>query len=228
MLIVILISGLASSGVFARREWLRIGLGLTIALLAIVMLRAIVDIDSSDATKSFVGKLARSTEELTVNEYADLKSINLNWRGYETARALNYYSSGDPLEMLFGYGFGAQLDIGLLMPLGSGPSGERILVRYVPILHNGYAYLLLKGGLAALALFGYALVWLYRLGRRGAAGKSTNPVTRPARLLQAVAITLAFTTWVIAGVFNKLDLFPFLLVAGVLLAALSREVEVRR
>jgi hypothetical protein len=225
MLIVVLIGGLASLGVFARREWLRIGVSFAIVLLVLAILRGSLDVDSNETSKSFLGKLARTTEELTVNEYSDLKSINLNWRGYETARALNYYSSGRPQELLFGYGFGAQLDIGLFMPLGSGPNGERTPVRLVPILHNGYAYLLVKGGVSALALFGYTLFCLYRLGRRGAVSLVRDFSTQSSRLLQAVAITLSFTTWVIAGVFNKLDMFPFLMLAGVLLAALTRKVE---
>lgn len=226
MLIVVLIGGLASLGVFARREWLRIGVSLAIVLLVIAILHGSVDVDSNEASKSFLGKLARTTEELTVNEYSDLKSINLNWRGYETARALTYYSSGKPQELLFGYGFGAQLDIGLFMNLGSGPNGERMAVRFIPILHNGYAYLLLKGGAVALSLFSYALFFLYRLGRKGAEHAPSDFGTTPSRLLQGIAVTLAFTTWVIAGVFNKLDMFPFLLIAGFLLAALTREKEV--
>ncbi len=223
MLIVVLIGGLASAGLFARREWLRMGASLAVVMLAIAALHASVDVDSNEASKSFLGKLARVTEELTVNEYSDLKSINLNWRGYETARALNYYASGKPHELLFGYGFGAQLDIGLFMNLGSGPNGERAAVRFIPILHNGYAYLLLKGGAVALLLFSYALLFLYRLGRKRAAGMASDFCTASSRLLQGVAVTLAFTTWVIAGVFNKLDMFPFLLIAGFLLAALTHK-----
>lgn len=223
MLIVVLIGGLASAGLFARREWLRIGASFAVVLLAIAALHTSVDVDSNEASRSFLGKLARITEELTVNEYADLKSINLNWRGYETARALSYYASGKPQELLFGYGFGAQLDIGLFMKLGSGPNGERTAVRFIPILHNGYAYLLLKGGAVALSLFSYALIFLYLLGRKGAWHTSSDFGTTPSRLLQGVAVTLAFTTWVIAGVFNKLDMFPFLLIAGFLLAALTHK-----
>jgi hypothetical protein len=219
---VAVIGALASLGVFARREWLRIGGVLAIALLVVVTLRVNIDVDSKEASMSFIGKLARSTDELTIQEYPDLKSINLNWRGYETARALKYYSSGNPLELLFGYGFGAQLDLGLVMPLG-GLYGEHY--RFIPIMHNGYSYLLVKGGATAIALFGYSLFVLYRLGRRGAAGTPSDFGHIPARLLQFVAVTLAFATWVIGGVFNKLDMFPFLLMAGFLLAALTLKAE---
>jgi hypothetical protein len=66
---------------------------------------------------------------------------------------------------------------------------------------------------------------LYRLGRRGAAGTPSDFGHIPARLLQFVAVTLAFATWVIGGVFNKLDMFPFLLMAGFLLAALTLKAE---
>jgi len=220
MFIVAFIGLVASLGVFARREWLRVGGVIAIALLVILTLRLSVDVNSNEASKSFIGKLARSTDELTVEEYTDFKSINLNWRGYETARALGYYTAGSPIEWLFGYGFGAQLDLGLFMHLGDR---REEAVRFVPKLHNGYPYLLLKGGISAVALFGYSLFELYRLGRRQAAGAPREPGTTAGRLLQGIVVILAFATWVIAGAFNKLDMFPYLMMAGFLIGFLTRQ-----
>lgn len=225
MFIVAFIGLVASLGVFARREWLRVGGVIAFAVLVILALRLSVDVNSNEASKSFVGKLARSTDELTVEEYTDFKSINLNWRGYETARALNYYTSGEPIDWLFGYGFGAQLDLGLFMHLGDR---REAAIRFVPLLHNGYPYLLLKGGISAVALFGYSLFELYRLGRRKAAGAPQEPGTIAGRLLQGVVVTLLFTTWVITGVFNKLAMFPFLILAGFLIGFLTRQWEAQK
>ena len=94
--------------------------------------------------------------------------------------------------------------------------------RFIPILHNGYAYLLVKGGAVAVILFGYVLLWLYRVGREIVILEPSRFVSAPARVLQAVALSLALTTWIVAGVFNKLDMFPFLLAAGFLLAATTQ------
>lgn len=224
MLIVTLLGVLALWGVFAPGKWLRIVVVFLLCVLTIVALRSTIDVNSRDASTSVMGKFARATDELTIEEYSDLRSINLNWRGYETARAIKYYAAGSPVNWLFGYGFGAELDIGLFMPLGTGPRGERIPVKFVPVLHNGYAFLLVKGGGVAVVLFVFSLLSLYRVGHRLAGGAvADDQRVSAARILQASVISLAFTTWVIAGVFNKLDMFSFLLLAGFLLAVLSQK-----
>jgi hypothetical protein len=224
MLIVALIGALASLGIFARHVLLRLGVVVIIALVVVFSLRIGLggNLDTKEATNSFIGKLARSTDELSIQEYPDLKSINLNWRGYETARAFRKYASGDPLELAFGYGCGALVDVGLWMPFGNI---DGLPVRYFPILHNGYAYLLVKGGAIAIALFGYAFFGLYRLGSRTAAGPPAELSTNTGRLMQGSVVILAFTTWLVAGVFSKLDLFPYLLLAGFLIAPLSSNAD---
>lgn len=227
MLMVSVFGVLASIGFFARRECIRIGVAVALGLLVIGTLRIGIDIDSREANTSFIGKLARATDELTIREYTDIQSINENWRGYETFMALKYYSSGSPVELLLGQGFGAQVDLGLFMPLAIGPGGEPVRMKYIPVLHNGYAYLLVKGGAVAIALFCFTLAWLYRVGRRGATGSVGEIRTAAARVLQAIMVSIAFTTWVVSGAFNKLDMFPFLMAAGFLLAALTRNAEGR-
>jgi len=222
---VAIFGAFAAAGIFSRKEVSRILLLLIFGIALILTLRMTIDTNSEEATKSFIGKMARTTEELTIQNYNDLRSINLNWRGYETSRALIYYSSGSPLNWLFGYGFGAQVDLGLMMPLGSGPKGERTPIRFVPILHNGFAYLLIKGGLVAVGLFLSTIYHLYMLGRRKSNANDAGDSKSSGRLLQSVAISLAFTTYLIAGVFNKLDMFPYLLITGFLIGSLSQSRE---
>jgi hypothetical protein len=218
--IVMLIGALAASGFFARREWLRVGLLLAALFVGLLVLRETVDTTSAEAKNSFVGKLARSLDELRPTERMSVKEINDNWRGYEAARAVATWRSGNAAQLLFGQGFGAQVDLGMFQNLTRNP---RDAVRYIPIFHNGYVYVLVKTGLAGLALYVAALLVLYLQGRRHA--RSEVPARRRhGRLLQACALVFAFTTWVVAGAFNKFDLFAFLLMTGFLLATLtSRE-----
>ncbi len=222
MMIVVIIGILAAAGILARREWQRIVLVAIFGLLLVSVMRLTVDTESREVQHTFIGKLARSLDEISVQEYTDFKSINENWRGYETARALKLYYSGSPIEWLFGHGFGAKVDLGLAMPLGGTLGEGPELKRFIPILHNGYAYLLVKGGAVAIFLFGNFLFWLYSVGRRVVASEKNQINFAPGRVLQAVVVTLAVTTWIVSGVFNKLDMFPYILVAGFLLAAVTR------
>lgn len=225
ILLLAAIGGIASLGFFSQKEIRRIGVMLMVATVLIGGLRLVVDIESREANTSVIGKIARATEELKIQEYTSFQQINDNWRGYETARAFNSYANGSIPELALGQGFGARVDLGLFMPLGSGDGGERVRVRFVPILHNGYAYLLVKGGPIAIALFLVSMRALYRTGRTQARGAANSLQTQIARLLQGVAVCLVVATWVIGGVFNKLDMFPYLLLAGYLLAALNHQRE---
>lgn len=228
VMIVAIIGVMAALGAFARREWQRMAFVAMSGTLLISGLNLVVDTSSREVQHMFIGKLARSLEEIAVDGYTDFKSINENWRGYETSRALDAYAAGAPHQWLVGQGFGAEVDLGIAMPLGGGVGEQRVLKRFIPILHNGYAYLLVKGGALALLLFGHFLFWLYWLGRQGAKAQPDRFSEGPARLLQAVALNLAVTTWIVSGVFNKLDMFPFLLAAGFLLGAASRPEGKRR
>jgi len=72
-------------------------------------------------------------------------------------------------------------------------------------------------------LYALVLARLYRLGRQGAGAAVADEARFAARLLQACALILALTTWVVAGAFNKFDLLPFMLLTGVLLRRLSHD-----
>lgn len=191
--------------------------------LAALLLVLNVTIDSALELdkQSFASKLARSVEELWVSDYTDLRSINENWRGYETSRALKEYADGTPLQWVVGKGFGAKVDLGLAMRLGGATAATGAVYSEVPVLHNGYAYLLVKTGLLGVLGYLLSLALLYRIAeRRGSVG-GLNETVGAASAVQACVLVLVFTTWVISGAFNKSDLFPFLLVAGYLLGHLS-------
>lgn len=222
-LILLIIGLLAAAGAFLRREWLH-----TLVIAAVVvgglsfMNLALEDTASGTSQRHFVVKLARSFEELHVQEYASDRSINQNYRGFETARALKHFAQGNVFQWLFGSGFGAQVDLGVALPLG-GASGKdhTILMRTIPIFHNGYIYVLTKAGIAGLMLYGGWLLWVYLTGRRQGSAAASDTLYRAARLLQAVALSLAVATWVVMGLFSKTALFPYPFVAGYLLAALG-------
>lgn len=218
MALVVLLGGLAVAGFFSRREWLRVGLLVLAGLLLLLVLQATVDAGLAGGKTSFVGKLARSLDELRPSERMSLREINENWRGFETARAVAAWQAGAPAQWLVGQGFGAQVDLGLFQNLSRNP---RDAVRFIPIFHNGYVFVLFKTGLLGLTLYGGAVAGIYLLGRRHAGGVASDTRRRQGRLLQACAVVLLVTTWVIGGAFNKFDLFAFMLMTGFLVATLS-------
>ena len=62
---------------------------------------------------------------------------------------MHSYLTGSFLSIIIGKGFGYLLDIGFIQILAD------IKIRYIPFLHNGYVYILLKTGF--IGLFSYLL-----------------------------------------------------------------------
>lgn len=204
-------------GCFGRREWWRIGLPAVLLVLAGFLSQLYVDTESDQALQSFGGKMARTLQELTVGDSISARDINLNFRAYETGRALDQFADGSITSMLFGQGFGATVDLGITMPLLITDTGYRG-VRHIGIFHNGYVYLLIKVGVLGLLLYVAVLAYLYYIGRKHAALPLSDPESATGRLFQFGVVTLAATTYFIAGMFNRGDMFPVLLLTGFLLA----------
>lgn len=222
-LMVIMIAVAARLGAFAQREWLRLGLPFLVLMGVAFAMQIFFDVESDRALKTFVGKLARTLHELTVSDYAGLRDINLSFRGHEMARALSEFNNSSLPQMLLGRGFGATVDLGAFLPIEVNEAGARVGARYITLLHNGYMFLLTKAGIVGLVMLLYVLGFLYQVQRPSAAAPWAEPRARLARLLQAAVVTLAATTYIVGGVFNKQDMFPFMLLTGYLLAHLSRQ-----
>lgn len=216
-LVVVGIGIAALLGCFGRREWWRVGLPAVLLVLAGYVAQLYVDTESDYALQTYGGKLARTLQELTVGDSVGARDINLNFRAFETGRALDQYASAPVLQMLLGQGFGATVDLGITMPLLITDTGFRG-VRHIGIFHNGYIFLLTKVGMVGLLLYVGVIAYLYGVGRSRAARPWRDPEAAAGRLFQFAVVTLAATTYFIAGVFNRADMFPVLLLIGFLLA----------
>jgi len=225
-LVVVGIGVAALIGCFGRREWWRVGLPAVLLVLAGYIAQLYVDTESDYALQTYGGKLARTLQELTVGDSLGARDINLNFRAFETNRALDQYAAAPVQEMVFGQGFGATVDLGITMPLQISDTGFRG-VRHIGIFHNGYIFLLTKVGMVGLLLYVGVMAYLYGVGRRRADGPLADPEVRAGRLFQFAVVTLAATTYFIAGVFNRTDMFPVLLLIGFLLAHWREQVQAR-
>ncbi len=157
------------------------------------------------------GKMAYSLKEIAIRNYVDKKDIASNWRGYESFRAIQTYLKGDAKQYFTGRGFGTMIDLGIYIKLG----GEEKL-RFIPTLHNGYMYILVKTGIIGLGIYAYFLLRFFLQGRVGEKATGTD-LRLAGRLVVALTLVLVATTLVIAGFFNKNTLHPALVLLGALL-----------
>jgi hypothetical protein len=184
-------------------------IALSCAVLTALMFSNVVTISTEDTT--FAGKLANSLGEIMVSDYDDPAEINRNWRGFESSRALVSYLNGDLINLAVGQGFGATVDLGFFIPLG--PAGEANWLRYIPITHNGYLYLLLKYGAVGLLIYMYFVFRLILAVRWGATQQRAD-MKDTGRLISALGWIFLLTTLVITGVFNISVLDPALIMLG--------------
>jgi hypothetical protein len=157
----------------------------------------------------FYQKILFSIDEISSKQYWTLVDINERWRAYETYRALQTYSSGSLAELIVGFGSGFLLDLKVLIELGDDS------FRYIPILHNGYAYLLLKTGLVGLVCY---LLFFYRCLIR--AYRTDDILVK--NLLYSIVLLLLASTYVIAGLYNKSSLSQITLLLGIFISMAIR------
>lgn len=215
LVLVAFVFYIALRGLLIGRRIVKLGaVGFT--ALALIGLVAVNLPKATEAEKkTFSGKLLRSAQELTVSDYRDEQSINDNFRGFETARAIKSYVDGGPIRWLGGRGFGHFVDLGVYLFLGEGP------MRYIPVLHNGILYVLVKTGAIGLALYLISFGWLYKKGLNAATSNNINQQFAGRLVQGAVAVILA-TSWLISGPFNKSALMAVLLLLGFCLAIVEK------
>jgi O-antigen ligase len=183
------------------------------AVLALVLLMPAPKYVSVDT--SFFDKIIYSVQEMKIKDYTSLRDININWRGYESARALVTYEKGDILQYLFGQGFGTLIDLGLYIPLGDE------VIRFAPILHNGYMYLLVKTGVIGVLIY---LVFLYKLVRIGTQHSvvTFDEERYTGRIIVGLSCVFFVSTFVVSGLFNKSVFITSEFLLGAMLAHASR------
>lgn len=92
----------------------------------------------------FFEKWTRIKTEAGINNYFSEQEINVYYRAFESYTALNTYIGGNIINLLFGFGLEKQVELGTLVKLGDRYWNE------VPMIHNGYLYLLLHEGIIGL------------------------------------------------------------------------------
>lgn len=172
-----------------------------------LLMLAIAGIMSTN--EAFVDSLKESTAEISIENTEDLNE-NENYRGYEAKMALLFVSESALEYQIAGNGAGVAVDMGNYAPVR----------RFVPITHNGYVYILLKFGLAGMAIilsFGiYILQYIVKW----------HPCKLRDKQLKSLSIgcilTLFAANYVICGIFNVLS-YPLMIIIGCTLSYIYQD-----
>lgn len=137
-------------------------------------------------------KFTRSVKEIRITDYERMSDIHNNWRGFETYLAVKKFTDGSIIEKIKGFGFGSLIDLGFTTEISN------IKFSKIPILHNGYAYVLIKTGI--LGLFAY-FIFYYRVIRIGFVHYTDRSIAKLhlSRLLSGIIISLMLSMIVVGG-----------------------------
>jgi hypothetical protein len=157
---------------------------------------------------SFLYKMKVAPAEI----FLPVKSVDIKdhaklwdrWRAYEASMAINQMNTFS--SFVIGKGFGALVDLKFYAPLGSEN------MRYIPTLHNGYVTIFFKTGFFGLLFYLMFLLVLYLY-----AYKKANFIQKRViyNLIGGIAVYYVFTTLIITGIYNVMDIYTFIL--GILL-----------
>lgn len=200
-LIVLLIGVLIN--VFATRK-IKFKQIISLVISTIIVISLAIAIIPQDTLYQFINKSVNSISEIssTIEDW-DEKSINNNWRGYEVYRTKELFKDAKAQEVLFGFGFGKRVDLNIRMYIG------KELFTSIPILHNGYYYILLKTGIIGVIIY---IIFFAKMALKNY--KQIYNDDFEAKLLCIIAIAVLFTTLVVTGIYNKGSMFVFCLIIG--------------
>jgi len=123
------------------------------------------------------------------------------WRAYEADMALDQMNL-QRFSYFMGFGFGSLVDLKFKAPLNKDG------MRYIPLLHNGYVYLIFKTGFMGLFLYIIFLGYLYIQSYNKNKFKNENVIRN---LISGIGLFFIFTSLITTGIFNSNEIYTFLL-----------------
>lgn len=185
-----LMMALAWAGLFSKTRRTLIGGIIVIAAFALLW-QFLPEYSGGELTVAV--KFRRSLEEVLFTDNFNASQMILNWRGFEAYNAQLMFDNSSILRKIVGNGLGASVDIGQDVMLTEDTS-----FRFLPTLHNGYYYIIIKYGIIGLATY---ILSVLRFGIIGQF--SDDYMTVEDRMLRGLIIVVLLATTVITGLYNK-------------------------
>ena len=200
--IVILLIGMIINIFLAKK--IKISQIKNFVIFIVISIPIAISVIPKDTLEQFIYKSLNSFNEVSSDiEYWDEKAINNNWRGYEVYRTKELFKEANANEVLFGFGFGKRVDLNIAIYLGNE------LFTSIPILHNGYYYILLKTGIIGLIIY---IIFFIKITLKNY--KKIYNDDFESKLLCIVSLSILFASFIVSGIYDKGSIFVFCLIIG--------------
>lgn len=182
-------------------------LGSIVAIMVLVNFQGAFEIPEE---VTFTQKILRSVAEVSISDYQNFHEISYNWRGFETFRAIMTWIEGGWGAIIAGKGFGALAELGFTMELAGSDFDA------IPVLHNGYAYILLKTGLLGIACYCYFYISVWRYKPQPSLVVDVVLIENSFRIKTGIVLALASSMYVVGGI-AEVHSAEFVILLGYLL-----------
>ena len=129
------------------------------------------------------------------------KNLWDHWRAYEAKMSYQQMKL-KPISFLNGFGFGSLIDLKFVAPLNEKG------MRYIPILHNGYSFVLFKTGIIGLIFYLSFLLLLYFQSYKKNISNHEQVIRN---FISAIGLYFIFTSLIITGIYNLEEIYTFIL-----------------
>ena len=207
MLVAFFILFLAIKGYtkLTRKGVIYLTIFISLVLLFFASLQTMELDRSSKGLEGFLYKLQIAPSEIfsadvDINNHAQLWD---HWRGYEAHKAFEQLDEANyKYGYFFGKGLGSLVDLGFEAPLSEGG------IQYIPIIHNGFAYIMFKAGFVGMFIYLLFLAYLYLTAYHK---KTNSSIVFFNNFISGISLFYLFTTLIITGVYNQGDVVTLIL-----------------
>jgi hypothetical protein len=158
---------------------------------------------------TFGFKIENIIQEISIRDYPNAFNALQHWRGFESFVALASFESGSTFQKIFGQGFGALVNLPFTVNLG----GE--YYNAIPILHNGYVYIIFKTGLLGILCYIFFYFSLLKISLKINNSLNQNQILF-SRFLLGLTLALMISMFVVGGMAEVHDSVYILLVGFIL------------
>jgi hypothetical protein len=175
---------------------------------------SLITLNLNNNENLFLSKTLNTFNEISISSNTDLEDNNSNYRAYETFSGFNTFLAGTPVNIIFGNGFGKLIDLKIEILLGTESW------QFIPLVHNGFIYLLVKTGIMGLFLF---FLFFYKIYPKNIKNQRNRINNYLYIFIKSLIVCVLSLNYVVNGFFN-LEL-QFLLITLGALISFERKIE---
>jgi len=166
--------------------------------------------DQNTVLGEFYYKISNSLDEMsTKSDWTEYSNIVRNWRGYESSCAMDQWNNYSGFNKIFGFGLGERIYVGEPGALVyKNAVGDEY--KYLPVLHNGYSTMMIKGGIFGVFLYILVICSIFVTGCMLMKNKNYYY----GKILISISILIFILSFFVCGIYKDNNMLQIVVLLG--------------